>query len=300
MKVMVTGCSGRLGPYVVKDLEQAGHEVILFSRRQPAEAFRHLTWIQGDINSFEDCVRAMQGGIEAVQHIAALAEPTDHPLVAQDLGRSVFDFGFDLTMKTNIIGLYYLLHAAMKQDVGTFVMTGSNCALGHGYRLSEIPFPIRSLPIDEEHPSDVEDSYSYSKLAGEQLMALYTKSYGMRTYSLRSAGICDEEQRVQIARQARPAEAWDSWMWPWIGSEDLASAHRLLMEKANLIESHGVYFCNNDDTVALEPTRELVEKFRPDLLPLAADLKGHESLISNRRLKEAVGWSTVTSWRNYL
>jgi UDP-glucose 4-epimerase len=224
MKVLVTGCSGRLGSYVARDLEQAGHEVILFSRKQPADAFRHFTWIQGDINQFEDCLRAVQGGVDAVQHVAAVADPSDHPLVAEELGRGVFDPGFDLTMKTNMIGLYYLLHAALKQDVGMFVMTGSNCALGHGYRVSGKPFPIRSLPIDEEHPSDVEDTYSYSKLAGEQLLALYTKAYGMRTYALRSAGICDEEQRVRIARHARPAEAWDPWLWSWIGSEDLASA----------------------------------------------------------------------------
>jgi nucleoside-diphosphate-sugar epimerase len=242
----------------------------------------------------------MQGGVDAVQHLAAVADPSDHPLVAKELGRGVFDPGFDLTMKTNIMGLYYLLHAALKQDVGIFVMTGSNCALGHGYRVSDTSFPIHSLPIDERHPSDVEDTYSYSKLAGEQLMALYTQAYGMRTYALRAAGICDEKQRVRIARHARPAEAWDPWLWSWIGSEDLASAHRLLMEQADRIESHGVYFCNNDDTLALEPTQALIEKFRPDLLPLVTRLDKHDSLLSNSKLKEAVRWNPQSSWRVHL
>jgi UDP-glucose 4-epimerase len=101
-----------------------------------------------------------------------------------------------------------------------------------------------------------------------------------------------------MARGASAAEAWNVWLWAWIGSEDLATAHRLLMEKAADIEPHGAYFCNGDDTTALEPTRELIERFRPDLLPLAKDLEGHASLLSNARLRSTVGWEPRTSWRD--
>jgi hypothetical protein len=44
-------------------------------------------------------------------------------------------------------------------------------------------------------------------------------------------------------------------MWAWVGSEDVASAHRLLMEKAHEIEPHGAFFCNGDDTTAPEPSK---------------------------------------------
>jgi nucleoside-diphosphate-sugar epimerase len=179
-------------------------------------------------------------------------------------------------------------------------MTGSNCALGHGFRISDRPFPYRYLPIDEDHPSDVEDSYSYTKLVGEELLASYTRAYGMRTYMVRAAGICDEERRRRMAENAKPTEGWNPWLWCWIGSEDAASAHRLLMEKATEIEAHGVYFCNGDDSTALEPSRELIERFRPDLLPLVRDLEGHASFLSNKRLRETVGWAPQTSWRKHL
>lgn len=300
MKVLVTGSGGKFGPHVVRELENHGHEVVLFSRSQPSEEFQHLTWVQGDVNSYEDCKRAMNGGIDAVHHVAAKPGPTDHPHFTSNLSESEYDATFHLTMQTNIMGLYYLLHAAMKRDVGIFVMTGSNCVLGHGFRISARPFPIVSFPIDEDHPCDVEDSYSYSKLAGEQLLASYSKAYGMRTYALRSAGIRDEHQRREMAEHASPATGWDTWLWPWIGSEDLALAHRLLMEKAHVLDAHGVYFCNNDDTAALEPTITLIEKFRPDLVPAVQRLEGYESLLSNRKLKKEVGWVPTTSWRQYL
>ena len=298
MKALVTGSSGRLGPYVVADLEQAGHELTLFSRREPAPDQAHLPWIQGDIRSFEDCTRALAGGFDAIQHLAAQPWPTDHPqqrAMAEEQG-----LPFDATMQSNIMGTYYLLQAALRADVEIFVMTGSNCALGHGHRISNRPFPYQYLPINETHPSAVEDAYSYSKLAGEMLLESYSSAYGMRAYTVRSAGICDDARRRATAATAGPAAGWNPWLWAWIGSEDIASAHRLLMEKANDLAPCDTFFCNGDDTTALEPTRELVERFHPDLLPLAEGLKGHESILSNRRLRETVGWEPETSWRQYL
>ena len=297
MKVLVTGASGRFGPFVVAELESAGYDLVLLSRSRPEGADR-WPWVAGDINNFEDCRKALAGGVEAIQHVAAEPGPTDHPADRQraaEKGRP-----FDQTMRTNILGTYYLLQAALEKDIGVFVMTGSNCALGHGSRISGTDFPIRYLPIDEEHPSDVEDSYSYSKLVGEELLASYTRAYGMRTYALRSAGICPPQRRADTARHAGPAGAWNVWLWAWIGSEDLAAAHRLLMEQAADIEPHGAYFCNGDDTTALEPTRELIERFRPDLLPLAKGLEGHASFLSNDKLRRTVGWEPKTSWRELL
>jgi UDP-glucose 4-epimerase len=298
MKVLVTGSSGRLGPYVVAELEQAGHEVTLFTRREPSPAMQHLPWIEGDIRSFEDCARAMASGYDGVQHLAAQPWPTDHPqqrAMADERG-----IPFDTTMQSNVMGLYYMLQAAVREKVGIFVMTGSNCALGHGYRISDQAFPFRYLPVDEAHPSAVEDAYSYSKLAGELLLASYASAYGMRTYAVRAAGICNEERRRAIAARAAPITMWSDWLWAWVGSEDVASAHRLLMERAYEIEPHGVYFCNADDTTALEPSVTLLEQLRPDLVPLVRDLEGNASFLSNRRLREAVGWTHRTSWRQYL
>ena len=295
MKVLVTGASGRLGRFVVPELEAAGHELVLTSRRRP-DAAERWPWVQGDITSFDDCMKATAGGVEAIQHLAAQPGPSDHPKSReQNEKRGV---PFDQTMRSNIMGTYYLLQAALARGIGIFVMTGSNCALGHGSRISSREFPFRYLPIDEEHPSDVEDSYSYSKLAGEELLASYTRAYGIRTYALRSAGITPPERRADMARNAGPATGWNPWLWCWVGSEDVASAHRLLMEKAQAIEPHGVYFCNGNDTTALEPTRELVERLKPELLPLLRDVEGHESLISNKKLRQALGWEHRTSWRD--
>ncbi|UCC69682.1 MAG: NAD(P)-dependent oxidoreductase [Armatimonadota bacterium] len=297
MKALVTGASGRLGRYVVAELESAGHELVLMSRTRP-EAADRWPWVEGSIVDSEACMRATGGGVEAVQHVAATPYPTDHPETRQRAEER--GVPFDETMRTNIMGTYYLLQAAVARKINIFVMTGSNCALGHGFRISGREFPLRYLPVDEAHLSEVEDSYSYSKLVGEELLAMYTRAYGIRTHVLRSAGICNAERREGIASNASPARAWDPWLWAWIGSEDIAAAHRLLMEKAEEIEPDGVYFCNGDDTTALEPTRELIARFKPELADSSSDEGGHWSLLSNKKLRETLGWEPRTSWRDSL
>ena len=83
-----------------------------------------------------------------------------------------------------------------------------------------------------------------------------------------------------------------------MGAEDVASAHRLLMEQAETLPPHDVYFCTAADTGALEPSRELVAWLKPELLPLLRDLTGHASLHSCRKLERATGWRARMTWRD--
>ncbi len=296
MKVLITGASGKLGAYVIRALAQ-DHELVLMSRRRPDEEFSQLPWIEGDLNDYAACRRAVEG-VAAIQHLGAQPWPVDHPAMQARVQKE--GIPFDATFKTNLLGTYYLMQAAVEAGVKTVVMAGSNCALGHGFRISDTPFPIQALPIDERHPTYPEDSYSFSKRAGEDLLASYTRAYGIRTYVTRIAGICPEERRRQMAANARPAQGWNPWLWCWVGSEDVAGAHKLLMEQADRLPAHDVYFLNADDTTALESSSELVEHFNADLAPLAGNLNGYQSFLNCDKLKQAAGWQHTTSWRQYL
>ena len=293
MKVLVTGASGTLGPFVIRALMER-HEVVLMSRHKPDPAFSALPWVQGDLTVFEDCRQAVQG-VDAIQHLAAQPWPVDHPALRGQAAAQ--GLPFDVTFKSNMLGVYYLMHAAVEAGVGRVVMAGSNCALGHGYRISQTPFPLQALPIDESHPAFPEDSYSYSKLAGEMLLASYTRAYGIRTYVTRPASICPPERRQYMAAHAVPATAWNPWLWAWAGSEDVASAHRLLMERAESLPAHAVYYLTADDTTALESSAALMARWQPALLPLADGFSGHQAFFSTRKLHQAVGWRHHTSWR---
>ena len=293
MRVLVTGASGNLAPFIIRALWER-HEVVLMSRLPPHPDFAALPWVQGDITVFADCQRAVQG-VTAIQHLAAQPWPVDHPKLR---GRAAAQgLPFDATFTSNMLGVYYLMQAAIEAGVERVVMAGSNCALGHGYRISQTPFPLQTLPIDESHPALPEDSYSYSKLAGELLLASYTRAYGIHTYVTRPAAICSPVRRQQLAQQSAPATGWDPWLWAWVGSEDVARAHQLLMEGPATLPPHDVYYLTADDTTALEPSDELIARWQPSLLSDTAGLRGHQSFFSTRKLTQAVGWQHHTSWR---
>jgi hypothetical protein len=48
---------------------------------------------------------------------------------------------------------------------------------------------------------------------------------------------------------------------------------------------------------ATEPSLELVERFQPNLLPLAEGTTGHRSFLNCDKLKQAVGWEHRATWR---
>lgn len=154
-----------------------------------------------------------------------------------------------------------------------------------------------TLPIDETHPTWPEDSYSFTNRAGEDLLATCTHAYGIRTYVTRIAGIFPSDAAPGMPRASPRPQRGTRGCGPWVGGEDVAAAHRALLAAADNLPPHDVYFLNADDTLALEPTLELVERFHPDLLPVVRNLAGHTSLMTCNKLKSATGWRHQTTWR---
>jgi UDP-glucose 4-epimerase len=300
MKIFLTGANGFLGKQIIADLAGRGHELVLFSRRQPDARWARFEWIQGDCNDLAACIKAMAGKkIDGVMHVAALPSPTDVKGTPQfDDIAHVSD-----TMQTNVMGLYNMLQAALRAEIPVFVQTGSNCVMGHERRISAAPPHFQYLPLDEAHPCEPEDSYSVSKACNEIQLKAFA-AYGMKTYALRSGWILDAERRDMVAnkRAAQPTEDIRKVFNSYIAQEDCSMAHVLLIEAAHAgrLPGHDCYYLHADDSLAPEPSMELLQKFRPDLLDkLREPLPGFAPFFSNRKLKTAIDWKPALTWRTH-
>ena len=100
-----------------------------------------------------------------------------------------------------------------------------------------------------------------------------------------------------MAENARPATDWNPRLRCRVGSADVGRAHRLLMGGADFLPPHDVYFLGRDAMTATEPSLELVERFQPNLLPLAKGMTGHRSFLNCDKLKQVVGWEHRATWR---
>jgi nucleoside-diphosphate-sugar epimerase len=273
-RCVVTGAGGYLGGFVVPELE-GRHRLVLFARRR-LETPHEL--VIGDLLARADCLRALDGA-EALIHLAAIPEPSPE------------------TFHVNVMTTYQLLEAAHELGVKRVVLAGSNCAYGHGFRLSSRPFAVRHLPITESHPCEPEDGYSVSKLVCEEILAAYRRSHGIEAAALRLNWVWGPRELQWRRGKALDHAEQAPWFWAYVDARDAARAFRLALEVPELPAEIG-YNISAADTVAEEDSCELVERFHPALRDLAEPLRGRESFFSWTRAKSAFGYEPRHSWRD--
>jgi nucleoside-diphosphate-sugar epimerase len=166
MRVTVTGGTGFLGGFLVRDLLAKGVSVRVLARPSPrAEQLRvaGAEIIAGDINQPESIARAVAGS-EVVYHLAAR--------VGAAARRRYFD--------TNVAGTERVLSACSKGHVEQFVYLSSLAVYGpveEGERIDE------HTPLDKR--AYLRDSYSESKIIAERLVNSYAQQTGLPTAIVR-------------------------------------------------------------------------------------------------------------------
>lgn len=307
MKILVTGGSGRLGAYILRDLLEHGHAAVSCGRTPPGvEGVPH---IPADIGSLEG-VRSALRGQDTVVHLAAVA----HPKRATP----------EQLMEANVMGTFNVLEAAIGEGVGRVVFGSTDATFGFAF--SRAPMTPRYLPVDEEHPCEPEDEYGLSKLIGEMMCKRYSAAYGLSTVCVR---ICSawhfDRPGAEIAVRSGPWRAspmsveqlWELYwqqianpegpfavpgppdprrrLWALTDARDTTQALRLAVENTSI--KHDVFLTSGDVTCSLEETPALIARFFPGV-PLRRPLEGHATLFSNEKAKRVLGYRPQHDWRH--
>lgn len=120
-KILVTGGTGFLGAYIIKELVQQGYHVRAIRRQNrfpffiPAEIVNAVEWVDGDILDIVSLDEAMQG-IDAVIHAAGKVS-------FRSADRSEM-------FKINIEGTANLVNTAIENNIQKFVHISSISAIG--------------------------------------------------------------------------------------------------------------------------------------------------------------------------
>jgi nucleoside-diphosphate-sugar epimerase len=305
VKIFVTGASGTLGSYICRELLNAGHEVTGYSRSRGE--MDKVRWISGDAENCAHLARSVQGH-DAIVHLAAIPGP----------GRA----SPERLIATNLLTTASVLEAAVHSLVPTVVFASSGAALGFTFHKRLIP--PQYLPVDEAHTCDPHDPYGLSKLLGETTCKSYSDAFGLRTLCLRinNAWYVDRpgaEFAVQSgwARGLTVEQLWevryarivedssDEWptpgpvsprknLWAVIDARDVALAFRLAVESS--VPGHEVFNLNGSDTCSLVPTPQLLARHFPEV-PLRAEFRGFDTLVSHKKATQMLGFHPVHSWR---
>ena len=171
MRVLVTGCSGRVGKVVVEALLAQGHHVRgldLHSSGRLAGEYEELVGAVDDPRIVTSAVADR----ESVVHLGALM--SWNPADRQQL------------LETNVEGTRRVLDASREAGVRRFVFGSS----GEVYPENDPEF----LPITESHPLRPNSCYGLTKLLGEEWVRYVERTGPMETVILRFSHIQDASE----------------------------------------------------------------------------------------------------------
>ena len=291
MRIVVTGGSGRLGQYVLRELFTHAHAVSALDAIKPRECPCPTYTV--DLMQFEPLLDFLKNA-DAVVHLARLRFPyTETGFNAAKQQWEFNDVGGDAErFQQNIAMTNNVLTAAQACGV-TRIVCGSSLAVYGLYYPSTKLLPDY-LPVDEEHPRRPQDPYGLTKLIGEQLCDALAQKSNAQIASLRFAGIYTEAHRpMLLARSKEPTIRGTGALWSYIDVRDAARACRLALE-ADFVGHQAFNVCASK-TIMETPTRELAPRYLPGVTDLRDGLQGCKSGYSVVRARNELGFESLCS-----
>lgn len=295
--VLVTGATGLLGRWLVRDLVERGADVIALVRDQIArspldeEPLRgRVTQVRGSVEDLELVTRAVnEYEAQAVFHLAA------QTIVGTALRDPVSTF------TSNIQGTWCVLEACRRAGtVGRIVVASSDKAYG-----TQAALPYREeAPLLGRHPYDV------SKACADLLAQSYAEVYALpvtvtRCGNLFGGGdlnwnrIVPGTIRAAVRGVAPVIRSDGSLVRDYFFVKDAVDAYIRLAEQSDRDDVRGraFNFSENRRFTVLEICRKTLEAAgRPDLVPVVQGIARHEipeQWLDSARAREELGWSPL-------
>ncbi|MGA0274804.1 MAG: NAD-dependent epimerase/dehydratase family protein [Dehalococcoidia bacterium] len=283
-KVVVTGGSGRAGEYIIAELAANGYDVYNadFAPPRAGSASNAAQFWRIDVTDYGEVLNALTGA-DAVIHMAAIPAPNMDP------EHKLF--------RINMMANWNVLEAAEVHGIERICMASSINALGAGWGSKKhIP---EYLPIDEDHPTRVEDAYSQSKWLGEQMGDAFVRRRPgkVQIANMRFHALWDKEtaeRHKESGDQSSVGGRAPLGFWSWVGRHDAARACRLAIEKE--FGGHEAFFINATDTVLDIPTMDAIEAEYPGV-EIREPITGFKSPLSVTKAEKLLDWIPVESWR---
>ncbi len=315
-RVLVTGATGIVGSWLVKDLLAKGaHVVALIRDSDPRSEFyrsgdcNNVGVVNGELEDIWDLERAInEHEIDTVFHLAA------QPIVGAAHRMPI------QTFEANIRGTYNLLEACRlhSQLVKRIVVASSDKAYG----------PLKTLPYTEDMPLRGVYPYEVSKSCADLVTQSYHSTYGVPAVIARCGNIYGggdlNWSRIipgtirSLFQEERPVVRSDgTYVRDYIFVKDVVSAYERLAEdlESKKLGGHAFNFSPERAVTVLE----IVDKLRdimgcghltPEIINTATG-EIHSQYLDSTKAKKILGWTpkysleqglveTVDWYRKYL
>ncbi|QRM55172.1 NAD(P)-dependent oxidoreductase [Sinorhizobium sp. BG8] len=292
-RILFTGGSGKAGRHVVPYLVAAGydvHNVDLVPLESPG-----VTNLLADITdsgqmfnalsmhrSLPDLDKQPHGHtFDAVVHFAAIPRI----LIRPD----------NETFRVNTMGTYNVIEAAVNLGVSKVIVASSETTYGICFAEGDRDF--HSFPLEEDYDVDPMDSYGLSKVLNEKTARAFAERFGADIYALRIGNVIEPHEYDLFPAFLADPPLRKRNAWNYVDARDLGQVVKLCIEKDGL--GYQVFNAVNDSAVSNLPSRELAARYFPNV-PFTREIGEHEGLMSNRKIREVLGFREEHDWRKYV
>ena len=280
MRIALTGSTGKLGSVVLRELRDAGHDVVgldIVGAREPG-------FVQVDLTDYGQVVDAL-GGVDrterfdAVVHLGAIPAPGIRTDVA--------------TFHNNMTSTFNVFWAAVRLGIRRIVYASSETVLGLPF---DVPPPY--IPVDEDYAARPESVYSIVKVLEEQLATELVRWHpDLSITALRFSNVMVPEDYAEFPSFDADAQLRKWNLWGYIDARDGAQA----IERALDVAPPGFdrFIIAAADTVMSRSNAELVGEVFPEV-PISAEFGEHDTLLSIHKARRLLGFSPQHSWRDHV
>lgn len=199
------------------------------------------------------------------------------------------------TFSANVVSTYNVIEAAMKLGVKKVVIASSETT--YGVCFAEGDQDYHQFPLEEDYDIDPMDSYGLSKVVNEKTARAFAMRYGADIYALRIGNVIEPHEYGNFRAYLDNPPMRKRNAWSYIDARDLGEIVHLCLQKDGL--GFQVFNAVNDTITANEPTEQFLRKYAPDT-PIARPLVGNEAPLSNRKIRDVLGFKESHDWRKYV
>ncbi|MGL4235829.1 NAD-dependent epimerase/dehydratase family protein [Tabrizicola sp.] len=294
MRVLFTGGSGKAGRHVVPYLVEKGHRVLNFDLVPLGLAGVHD--LLGDITDAGQVYSAMRthAGYDEME-TGAGAQVWDAVVHFAAVPRHLMMPDTE-TYRVNVLGTYNVIEAALKMGVRKVIIASSETT--YGVCFSDGVVDPKVLPLEEDYDIDPMDSYGMSKKVNEVTARSFQRRFGADVYALRIGNVVEPHEYATVFPPLREDPGLRRRItFSYIDARDLGQIVDLCLRKDGL--GFQVFNAVNDTNAVPQPNAELLARFFPKV-PLSRPVGEREGLLSNRKIREVLGFREEHDWRKYV